>query len=123
MPANVYHLVRRRVVPVIQLFLTWTIQTRAYRFCLNFLHVFCFGVDNPSKDLYFQNVAPHLWNYFAQNQFADLGGKAHPPFAENLHKVEFEWLPYDGLELYFKVLWDFKQVRSTLVLSTKKQFI
>ena len=51
------------------------------------------------------------------------GVTAPLPIAENLRKVEFEGLPYDGLELDFKVLWDFKQVRSTLVLSTKKQFI
>ena len=51
------------------------------------------------------------------------GVTAPLPIAENLRKVEFEGLPYDGLELYFKVLWGFKQVRSTLVLSTKKQFI
>ena len=51
------------------------------------------------------------------------GVTAPLPIAENLRKVEFEGLPYDGLELDFKVLWDFKQVRSTLVLSTKKQYI
>ena len=51
------------------------------------------------------------------------GVTAPLPIAENQRKLEFEGLPYDGLELGFKGLWDFKQVRSTLVLSTKKQFI
>ena len=61
-------------MPVFQLFLTWTIQTRATVFVSTFGTIndsFCFGLDNPSKDLNFQNLAPHLQNYFALNQYAD----------------------------------------------------
>ena len=93
-------------MPVFQLFLTWTIQTRAYRFCLNFLHNQCFllwpGLSQQGPLL--SECRSTSVELFRPKSICGFEGKAPPPFAENLHKVEFEWLPYDGLELGFKVL-------------------